>query len=207
MRRVRFIDVLPWILAIVAGIFLWMEINKEPEVEYIPVEIEVPVPVKEHVFDTIYKPKPVPVETTVIDSAYYEKYLALVDSVEKAELFKEAIKINEYLETFEDSVQTIKVYSKTRGKLLEQVAEYETKPYTITAKDTIVVPNPLKVYVGVEAGLPVSANLNINGGPVAKVNLFLKPKNRENLWSLSADTEGRIWVGKTWKLSFRGKNK
>lgn len=207
MKRIEFKDLLPWALVAVALFFLWKEIKKEPQVEYVPVEVEVQVPVKEHVFDTIYMPKPVPVKETVIDSTYYEEYVKLKDSVEKDSMFKEAIKIREYTQKFEDTVQTINVYSKTRGELLAQTVDYETKPYTITVKDTIKVPNRFKVYAGVEVGIPVAANLNINGGPVAKVNLMIKPKNRENFWTAGIDTEGRVWAGKTWKISFRGKNK
>jgi hypothetical protein len=203
MKQIKLKDILPWALLALALWFLWGEFNEKPEIEYVPVEVEVQVPVVEKVFDTIYQPKPIPVKETVIDSTFYEKYVPLKDSVQKDSLFKEAIKINEYETTFEDSVQTIKVYSKTRGKLISQTAEYKTKPFTITVKDSVPIIPKVKAFVGVEAGVPTIPHLATR--PVAKANFMLLTK-KQNIISVSYDTEGRVWVGKTWKISFRGKN-
>lgn len=204
MKQIKIKDVLPWLIILVGAYFLVREINKEPEVLEVPVEIKVPVPSIKKEFDTIYKPKPVPVKEIIIDSTYYEEYKALKDSVAKDSLFKEAIKINDYQVTFEDSIQKIEVFSKVRGELLNQKAQYETKPRTLIVNDTIRVPNKFKAYLGVEAGVPLAPTMATR--PVAKVNLMVKFKNSENPWTISGDTEGRIWVGKIWKIRLRGKN-
>lgn len=195
-----YIKYIPWIFLIVGSILFIRQCGEEPVIEYVPVEVEVLVPSVEKVFDTIYEPKPVNVIVKEIDSTYYEKYKQLKDSVAKDSMFKEAIKINEYKEVFEDTLQTIDVYSKTRGKLLEQSVKYTTKPYYITVKDSIQIQKKVTVSVGSEIG--ISTINPILNKPVIKGNLIIKNK-RDNTISISYDTEGRVWLGKTWKIKFK----
>lgn len=194
------IKYLPWAFLIIGAILFVRQCGQEPVIEYVTKEIKVEVPVVEHVFDTIYEPVPVLKKVKEIDSIYYEKYKQLKDSVAKDSMFKEAIKINEYNQKFEDTLQTINVYSKTRGKLLEQNVEYTTKPYYITVTDSIAIKKKTTVSIGFELG--VSTIDPFSNRPVIKGNLILKNK-RDNPISISYDTEGRAWLGKTWKIRFK----
>jgi hypothetical protein len=173
---------------------------KTEEVE-VPFKIEVPVPVIEKEFDTIYKPEPYIVEKKVIDSVYYKKYIALKNQREKDSLFKEVIKINEYNTTFENDTVTVSIYSKTRGKLLEQNAKFKTKPYTLPL-DTVLkfkIPTQNKFFYGVSVGMPVLNKLDINVDPILKGDLYWKTKG-DVLINLSIDTQGRFWAGGAWKF-------
>lgn len=194
------IKALPWIILAIGAIFFIRQCGEEPEIEYIPVEVRVEVPSVEKVFDTIYEPEPYPVKVKEIDSTYYEKYKQLKDSVAKDSMFKEAIKINEYNQKFEDTLQTINVYSKTRGNLLEQSVKYTTKPYYITVQDSVAIQKKSSLSVGSEVGIPTVPALGAN--PVLKGNLVFTNK-KGNTFSASYDTEGRVWLGKSWKIRFK----
>lgn len=168
--------------------------------EYIPVKVEVKVPSVEKVHDTVYLPKPVVVKVKEVDSAYYDLYKGLKDSIAKDSLFKEAITINEYSQSFEDTLQTINVYSKTRGTLLSQTVDYKTKEYTIEVEDSVAVKGRVAVSLLAEVGLPLDDLFN--NSPVVKGGISVHGKNGNSL-SVSLDTEGRIWLGKTWKIKLR----
>tara|TARA_R110002073_G_scaffold144403_2_gene296492 strand:- start:795 stop:1403 length:609 start_codon:yes stop_codon:yes gene_type:complete len=196
----KYIKYLPWVIAAILAILMVRGCGNTPEKEYITVETIVEVPSVEKVFDTIYEPQPYPVKVKEIDSTYYKKYTDLKTQVEKDSLFKEAIEVNEYNETFEDTLQTINVYSKTRGKLLEQNVKYTTKPYYITVKDSVELKNRTVFSIGAEVGVPTIPTLSTS--PVLKGNAIITNK-RGNSISISYDTEGRVWVGKTWKIRLR----
>lgn len=191
---------LPWAFLTICAILLVRQCGQPPVVEYVPVEVEVLVPSVEKEFDTIYEPVPFPVKVKEIDSTYYEKYKQLKDSVARDSMFQEAITINEYNQTFEDTLQTIDVYSKTRGKLLEQNVKYTTKPYYITVRDSIAIKKKSSLSIGSELGISTVPSSNI--APVVKGNLVFTNK-KGNTFSASYDTEGRVWVGKSWKIRLK----
>lgn len=193
---------LPWaavFIAFMAILFLIKGLTEKSEPEYIYREVKVEVPVVEHVFDTIEKPVPIIKRGVEIDSTYYKEYLKLKDSVQRDSLFIETIKINEYNEKFEDSVQTINVYTKSRGEVLEQSVKYKTKPREVSVIDSFKVENKIHVNLGLELGVPTIQRFS--NKPVLKGNLMLVTK-KKNIYHISYDTEGRVWVGKTWKISF-----
>jgi hypothetical protein len=196
----KYIKYLPWAIASVLAILMIRGCGKEPIKQYVPVEVRVEVPSVEKVFDTVYEPVPYPVKVKEIDSVYYGEYKKLRDSIQKDSMFREAIRINEYNQKFEDTLQTINVYSKTRGKLLEQSVKYTTKPYYITVKDSVEIKTRTKVFIGAEAGVPTLPGISTR--PVLKGNIIIQNK-RDNTISISYDTEGRAWLGKTWKIRLR----
>jgi len=197
MKKIK--QVLPWILIGVLAVLFIRECNEKKVPEYIVKEIKVEIPVIKKEFDTIYEPKAIP-GPIVIDSTYYDKYKQLKDSVAKDSMFKEAIAINEYNQVFEDDVQIIDVYSKTRGELLEQNAKYETKPRTIKIKDSTEVKHKFSVNAGFDIGLPTVPTLSST--PVLRGNLMFNNK-KGGTFSVGYDTEGRVWVGKTWRIGFK----
>jgi hypothetical protein len=190
---------LPWIFLIVGAIVFIKQCNTKVEPEYITVEKKILVPSVEKIFDTIRVP--VPVDRAVIkveiDSTYYDRYLQLKDSIQRDSMFKEAIKINEHVQQFEDTLQTIEVYSKTRGNLLEQSVKYTTKPQAITVKDSVKIKKKNHLNFGAELGVPTINGLELT--PVVKGNLIFRNK-KGNTFSLGYDTEGKVWIGKTWKI-------
>ncbi len=187
-----------WILITFALFGLWVnQCNKDPEVRKVPVEVKVEVPSIEKKFDTIYEPKPVPYTVKEIDSTYYRKYVKLKDSLAKDSLFKKSIEINEYREKFKDTFQTVEVYSKTRGVLLEQTLKYLTEPRTIVVRDTIEIKPKNSLEAQLELGIPTVQGLN--NTPVVKAGFVYKLKKGNGI-SLSYDTEGRFWAGATIKL-------
>jgi len=197
----KYLKYLPWVILAIGLILFINQCNdKQLESEYIIVEKEILVPSVEKVFDTVYEPKPVYIKVKEIDSTYYEKYNSLKDQMSKDSLFKESITINEYNQVFVDTLQTINVYSKTRGKLLEQNVKYTTNPYYITVRDSIEIKKKSSLSVGSELGVPTVPSLNAT--PVLKANLIFTNK-KGNTFSASYDTEGRVWIGKSWKIRLR----
>lgn len=181
-----------------AMFLLWLkQCNKDPEIVEVPIEIEVEIPVIEKVFDTIVITKDKIIKVTEADPELLKKYTKLKDSVAKESMFKEAIKIREYNQDFSDEHQAVDVYSKVRGTLLEQSVKYKTEPKTIIVKDTVKIPVKNKFYISTELGIPIAPRPNV--GPVLKGGLVFQNK-RGNTFSLSYDTEGRVWAGKTFKI-------
>lgn len=187
--------------------------EKETVTIEVPVEIEVPVPVVETDFDTIYLPQPIKViKETKIDSTIYNKYLALQDSIAKNKLVKDALTIREYNQSFDDSIQTIDVYSEVTGTLNKQQVSYKTKPRNISI-DTIIpvdieIPYKTKFGLGVEVGVPLSGLEELSITPetsvllkqdiVAKFNAVLDTKKL--IYNLSIDSEKRAWAGLVYKF-------
>ncbi|QQV89712.1 hypothetical protein Calle1_18 [Cellulophaga phage Calle_1] len=190
------VNLIPWAIAIISSMLLFTECNRKSDIEYIEKEVKVLVPSVEGSFEEV---KPVKINTTVveIDSTYYEKYISLKDSVSKLELFKEAIEINEYSEKFIDSLQTIEVYTKTRGEILGQSVKYKTNPYYVETE--VKIPIEAKRYFSIGTEVGVSTIEPLTTTPVVKGNLLYTNK-KGNTISISYDTEGRAWIGKTWKL-------
>ena len=102
-----------------------------PRVKHVkvPIKIEVPVPVIQKEFDTVYVPKPykvlkdAPINKKLKDSL--SKAKSVIDSLNAYKNF--AIK-RKYTQIFDDSTQTITVFAETTGTLDALQAKYKTKP-------------------------------------------------------------------------------
>lgn len=188
---------LPWAILIIGAILFIRQCNVKKEPEYITIEKEILVHSVEKVFDTIRILVPIDRPVVEVDSIYYDRYLQLKDSVQRDSMFRQAIKINEYNQKFEDTLQIITVYSKTRGELLEQSLSYTTKPYTIVVKDSVEIKRKNHFNFGAEVGLPLFNGFKDN--PVIKGNLIFQNKKGDT-FSIGYDTGGKIWAGRTWKI-------
>lgn len=160
----------------------------------VPVKVVVEVPVVQHVFDTITEF--VPTKETVIDSLYYQKYLALKDSISKEDFIKDALTVREYKETFDDSIQTVEVYTEVTGKMNKQSLSYKTKPREIKVDTTI----PVKVKVPARdfSRFAISVGAGFNSqqsgeGVTGKLGLVYKTKKID--YNISRATDGRWWFG------------
>lgn len=183
------------LLLIILGLLWFRECNKDPIYKEKIVTKTIKVPSVEKVFDTII-PDPKTVIIKEIDSTIYKEYLKLKDSIKRDSAYKDAITIREYNQTFEDTLQTIDVFTKTRGTLLEQSLSYKTKPQTITTTEKTYIKQSSTFAIGGELGIP-TAPISIK--PVFKGNLIYTSK-KGNTTSISYDTEGRVWIGKTFKI-------
>ena len=193
----NWIKKLIWPFATVVFLLLWFQqCNKDPEIQEVIVEKIVKIPSIENVFDTIKIPQD-PQYIKEIDSIYYKEYLELKDSIQKDSAYKDAIAIKEYTQNFSDGFQSVDVFSKTRGSLLEQSVSYKTKPKTIIVKDTIEIKTKNSFALGAEIGVPTIQNLDAT--PVIKGGVEFTNK-KGNAFSLSYDTEGRAWVGYKFKI-------
>jgi len=175
---------------------------KNPKIKIsdpIIVERIITIPGIEGKFDTIKLPQPIKYINNPDIDKIVEDYNKLKDSIAKVEFFKDIITINEYNEVYEDSLVKIGVYTKVQGKLLKQAPNYFIKPYTHKYKDTIIVAPYIprnKLYGQVEVGLPITQQIIT---PVIKAGILLQNK-RDNIWSLSYDTNKTFWVGSTIKF-------
>lgn len=174
------------ILLLLVSLTLFNKCQEEPEI--IIREVVVEVPVVEHRFDTIKQPVPYFIEK--VDTVYQTGGESVLNPLPGC--LKRM-----YKETFEDSIQTINVYTETKGHIISQTVDYKTKPRYITVTDTIKVPRKPYFTVGVEVTYPVVPQ--INGRPAVKTGLGYTTKNRTT-YTVSLDTDKRLWVGVRFKL-------
>lgn len=175
---------------VIACYFLFKGCEKEVETKYITFTRTIEIPPISGWFEPVQDPVPETKIIKVIDSSWYYKYQELKTEKEKDSLFEEAITINDYNQTFEDDFQSINVFSKTRGQLLEQSVSYETKSQFVTIKDSVPIPIPKRrLSFTVEGGNGLDAF-----APKGKFGLMYQ--NRKGMaYKGSIDTEKYIWVG------------
>lgn len=193
------------ILLLAMMFFVWDRCTRKDEVIEIPIEIEVPVPVVERYTDTIEKPVPVYINNPINKELLSENQDLLdkfnkADSLLKIKQYEDAISIREYKETFEDTFQTIDVYTKTRGEMLQQYVHYKTKPRTIKIDTTIIttVKGKFKVFGLIEGGTNV-----ISVNPINKVigkGTIIFKNSKDNGISVGIDTQGNGYLGYMFKF-------
>lgn len=145
-------------------------------------------------FDSILNPVPVITYDTTyvtnpVNPELVKKYQEAVD---KLTLYKEAIKNNEYLEVFEDTLQQVTVKSNVQGKLLKQSVTTTLKKrtiphYTTTVTNTIIKQDRAKVFLGIDIDIPTSTYGKLNYG----VHVMYKTPNN-NIWKGGIDNNGNI---------------
>jgi len=187
------------IILITALIFIgWQNFfNDEPEIIPDPVTVKIPETTgasgivnlePEVVIDTVY----VKGDVIEIDKGYKELYEKAKDSLEKKELYLEAIQIKKYSDTIVDNDEiTIKGKATTRGSLLDYSVDYTIKEKEFTYIPEIVSRFPkLSLGLGLEVGVP----LMLDDPMVIKANLsVINKKGKE--FGVSYDTNGTVWVG------------
>lgn len=165
----------------------------------VPVETTVYIDSIVKVHDTVFEPVPVYVEKVTIDSTYYKKYLELKDSVQRLELFKETIAINEYSLVYNDSVQDITVNSKVRGDLLWQNVDYDIFPRTVTVTDTVQHVPGNHFSIGPGLGIPWLNNA-LDPSPVFDLRAGYYIGKSGTMVTGSLDTDGYIRLGGLFKI-------
>lgn len=186
------------ITIIVLSLIIFFLTKKPDTIKYVdvPVIVEVEVPGKQGEIKIDSIPVPYAVKNPINDELF-SKYEIANDSIKKL-LFIMSIAEKEYNISFKDSIQNIDVYSKLKnGKLINQTVKYDIFPRKEIVETIVEVPVPKynKILAGVELGMP----FNNNNKPVTKFNLMFQNK-KDNILSLSYDTNGTGWVG--YNISF-----
>lgn len=183
-------------------LFLAFLLTKPKDIEYVEVPVEIPVyvPAVVDTFPTVKNPEPLPKVVNIpnpVNQELLDKYNKAKDSISKLQIYKDAITENEYKIEYDDSTQTVNVYTKTRGELLEQTVDYHIKPREFVLDTVINVPvkNPIKVFAGVEMGVPTLGDVT----PTLKGNILFKNR-KDHILSLGVDTRKTVWLGYSIKL-------
>jgi hypothetical protein len=132
------INIANTLIGILIALLLWQNFMvDEPEYKPQPITITVPESkgVKRDTIETFERHTvylPAKDKTIDVDSEWKKKYEEAADSLEKQQLFLEAIKINSYEKTFVDN-DTIQIrgFATARGSLLDYSVDWTIKPLTI----------------------------------------------------------------------------
>ena len=172
--------------------------NKEPSIQN--QEVVVPTqngsfnavkPVK--VYDTIikdsivFKDKVIPI-TNPLDKQLVIDYLKAKDSIDKLNLFMNAVKTNKYIQNFDNKDINLTIEAETTGTLNYIKPEYSIKEKTITI--------PVKVKETVFAlytGLEIYNNATLSNSGI-KVDLGIQNK-RGDIYTAGYDTNKNIFIG------------
>lgn len=132
---------IPYIVIVVLLLFLWQggceretKVIKVPEVVR---EFDTITEIKYLKSDTVYItrwneieiPTPNPVNKTLV-----ENFQQAQDSIQRLNLYLQAIQERHFAETFEDEFAQINVSGKVRGELLDLTSNYRIKPRDIEVK-------------------------------------------------------------------------
>lgn len=156
----------------------------------VPIKIEVPVPVKDSVFDPIEAPIPVLVKKEVVQNPINKELLEELKTansvIDSLTTLKEFVVKRTYKEIFSDSLQDITVDAETTGTLDKLQVSYQTKPYTISLDTTVAVPIPVQaeLYVGGSVLLPFEET---SLKPSLKASIQLVNKKHNKVWSVQYD--------------------
>lgn len=187
------------LLVILSALMVWqIFFNEKEEKPPEPITITIPEKTGTSGLQTIERVQQVPVyipqykEPVQVDSYYKKLYEESKDSIERMNLYLQAIKINDYDSTIVDN-DTIKIdaFAKTRGSLLEYKVDYKIKPDAFTYTPQIDYRRPrLSAGFGVEGGIPTRPETNF----LLKGNLYFENR-KGNGFSLGYDTDNRVWLG------------
>lgn len=195
-RKIQFRDIIIIVLVIIL-VFQWFESNQANNKDDNNITIVLPeeegssgeIVLEEVKTDTVYIPKIQ--KQIIVDKEYKIKYEQAVDSIEKLNLYLDAITINTYEGVLvnDDKIQ-ITGKAQVRGALNNYKIDYTIKEKEFTYEPKIVVKQPsLNMGLGVEAGFPMKQETNF----ATKVNLDFYNKNGNGL-GVSYDSEQRVWL-------------
>ncbi len=107
---------------------------------------------------------------------------------EKDSLYKEAIKLNEFSQTFDDDKVKIDISGIAQGKVKSIKADYFIKPQKIDVE----VKQKQRVFA-LKLGAEYGNSIELNKG-VFKGNIEFENK-KGNAYNIGYDTDDRIWLG------------
>lgn len=134
----------------------------------------------------------------VVDSGYKALYEKALDSLEKKELYLQAVAIRTYKDTILDNEEiVITGEAETRGWLLNYKVDYNIKEKKFVYTPEVVTQLPkLTLGAGLELGIPTSTESNF----ALKGNISAMNKKGNEI-NISYDTNETVWLG--YKLNFK----
>lgn len=175
---------IPYIAIAVLSVLFYRQCTlPKPEPKIIIKEKIVTIPEVINHFDTITILKPF--KSIEIDSTYKQQYLKSKDSIQRLNLYLEAISVHEYNQNFKDSTQSIDVWTRTRGSILGQTVNYKIFEQQITTKDTIELP---KTRRSLHLGFETSSNLDLKAS-------LLYTNRKKTIYSVGVNQDKTIFVG------------
>jgi hypothetical protein len=184
-------------LGVVVVILAYFLFQKEPPKiikTKVPIKMDVVIPGEKIVFEPSLLPKPKRERERPIPE--FEE--ASVE--ERDSLYRDAVKIREYTEVYEDSLATATVNSTVEGKLKKQSVSLEIKEKTTTIDTNVTVevevPKKIKFYGGLGAGVPLDMT---SAKPVFNGTVGLQDK-KDRIFTLGINTEGMIQGGVMFKF-------
>lgn len=195
MKNLELRDIL---LVILIGLVVWQFIDSgKDKTEPQPIQVVIPGSSGSSGVQTIESVKTVPVYIPgqgqiIVDESYKRLYEEAKDSLERANLYLAAIKINKYDTTVINN-DTIRLdfYAKTRGSLLEYKVDYNIKPQVFEYTPETLIKRPrLSLGLGVQAGVPTKPlhDFSMQG------NLSITNQKGHSLIG-GYDTDNRVWFG------------
>ena len=101
------------------------------------------------------------------------KYNSKVDSITILKELLEATKIREYNEVYDDSLFTVKVFSRTKGYLSDQKVDVELKPQSLTYYEKTITKEKYPIF-SVFLGSDIQSSIRNINDAVLGVNLGLE---------------------------------
>lgn len=175
---------MPYVIISIMSVLFYRQCNlPKPPPEIIVKEKIVKIPEYINNFDTITVFKRF--KEVKIDSLYKYEYLQAKDSIQRLKLFIDAITIKEYNENFTDSLQSIDIYTKTRGEVLAQNVKYKLFEREITVKDTIILPKNRRTL---NLGFETSSDLDLKAS-------LLYTDRKKTIYSIGINQEKTVFIG------------
>ena len=126
-----------------------------------------------------------------VNEELLQNYNKAVDSLERLQIFKDAVTERKYVEFLSDSIITIEVESSVIGHLKKQDIRYETKPQKITFETGKIKAG---VFIGGFTTLPLEEGRSPSiGGQIQLVN-------KKKVFSIGIDNKKAIHLGYSIKL-------
>ena len=126
-----------------------------------------------------------------VNDTLVKRYLAQRDSLSRLNTFIDAVRLRDYVELLDDSLQTIKVESRVNGYLREQIITYTTKPQKVEVE----IKDRKRLYAGAELVMPTQG-LQQTPTLGAMINLV----SQKNVLTVGYDLRGTVKVGLTLRI-------
>lgn len=183
---------IPLLITMFLGLITWnMFFEQNPQSDELkPVQIIIPSQQGTSGIKIIETVKTVPVGEIVVDEQYKNAYENAKDSIERLNLYLNAIQVKERIDTAvsNDTIEIIQ-WSKTRGDLLEYKVDYNIKEKVFEYEPKTIIRRPkLSLHLGTEFGVPTSptSNFTIKGiigvGNQKGDNFLVSFDSNEALW-------------------------
>lgn len=185
---------IPLLITMFLGLITWsMYFEQNPQSDEVrPVQIIIPSQQGTSGIKIIETVKTVPVGKIIVDEQYKNAYENAKDSIERLNLYLNAIQVKERIDTAvsNDTIEIIQ-WSKTRGDLLEYKVDYNIKEKIFEYKPETIIRRPkLSLHLGTEFGVPTTPTSDFT----IKGTVGIGNQRGDNVL-ISYDSNNTIWAG------------